>query len=193
MTEKEKLTEGLLYDPMDGMLLEQRQQCKEHCHAYNQLSPSRLGERQRLLELLLGSCSKQTLIEQPFYCDYGYNIHLGKNFYSNHHLVILDAAPVYFGDNVFVGPSCGFYTSGHPLESRQRASGMEYALPIVVEDNVWIGGGVHVVPGVRIGMGSVIGAGSVVTRDIAPYSIAVGNPCRVIGSVPSNDPQNVQP
>lgn len=116
-------------------------------------------------------------------CDYGFNIHIGENFYSNHNLIILDAAPVTFGDNVFIAPNCGFYTAGHPLDATERNKGLEYAHPITVGDNVWIGGNVCVLSGVTIGNNSVIGAGSVVVKDIPPYSLAVGNPCKVIKTV----------
>lgn len=105
---------------------------------------------------------------------------MGKNFYANFNLVILDEAPVTFGDNVFIAPDCGFYTAGHPINAEERNKGLEYARPITVGDNVWIGAGVRVLPGVTIGDNCVIGAGSVVVRDIPPHSLAAGNPCKVI-------------
>jgi len=145
--------------------------------------PSRIEERKQLLRELLGKTGKDFLIEQPFYCDYGYNINLGENFYSNVNCVILDGAPVTFGDNVFIAPNCGFYTAGHPLDVQQRNQGLEYAKPIHVGNNVWIGAHVSVLPGVTIGDNCVIGAGSVVTKDIPANSLAVGNPCRVIRSI----------
>lgn len=123
------------------------------------------------------------LIEQPFYCDYGYNIRVGKNFYANYNLVILDEATVIFGDNVFIAPNCGFYTAAHPLEADARNKGLEYARPIHVGDNVWLGAGVSVLPGVTIGDNCVIGAGSVVSRDIPSNSVAVGNPCKTIKKI----------
>ncbi len=135
-----------------------------------------------LRESLARQASK-FLIEQPFYCDYGYNIHIGENFYSNINLVILDEAPVTFGSNVFIAPNCGFYTAGHPLETDLRNAGLEYARPINVGDNVWIGANVCVLPGVTIGDNCTIGAGSVVVHDIPANSLAVGNPCRVIRTI----------
>lgn len=123
------------------------------------------------------------MIEQPFLCDYGYNIHIGDNFYANHNLVILDGATVKFGDNVFVAPNCGFYTAGHPIDAAERNKGLEYARPITVGNDVWIGGNVCVLPGVTIGDDCVIGAGSVVVKDIPPHSVAVGNPCKVIKKI----------
>ena len=123
------------------------------------------------------------LIEQPFYCDYGYNVHVGENFYANYNLVILDEAPVTFGDNVFIAPFCGFYTAGHPLDAAERNRGLEYARPITVGRNVWFGANVTVLPGVTIGDNCVIGAGSVVNKDIPAGTMAAGNPCRVIKSI----------
>ncbi len=184
MTEKEKMLRGELYDAnYNSQLIEERQQCKAACHAYNRLSPLDMEERQKLLRKLLGRTGENFLIEQPFYCDYGYNISIGENFYSNVNLVILDGAKVTFGDNVFIAPNCGFHTAGHPLDAEQRNKGLEYARPIVVGNNVWIGANVVVVPGVTIGDNCVIGAGSVVTKDIPPHSLAVGNPCRVIREI----------
>ncbi len=120
-------------------------------------------------------------------CDYGYNIEIGDNFYANHNLLILDANKVKFGDNVFIGPNCGFYTSSHPLDYTIRNKGLEYANPIIVGDNVWFGGNVVVLPGVKIGDNTVIGAGSVVTKDIPSGVVAVGNPCRVIKNITISD------
>ena len=123
------------------------------------------------------------MIMPNFYCDYGFNIEIGEKFYSNHNLVILDANKVEFGDNVFIGPNCGFYTSGHPLDYQTRNKGLEYAKPIKVGSNVWIGGNVCVMPGVTIGDNVVIGAGSVVNKDIPSNCVAVGNPCKVIKEI----------
>ncbi|WP_455543057.1 sugar O-acetyltransferase [Intestinibacter sp.] len=111
----------------------------------------------------------------------------GENFYSNHNLVILDGAKVIFGDNVFIGPNCGFYTAGHPIDFDRRNQGLEYAYPITVGNNAWFGAGVHVVPGVTIGSNVVIGAGSVVTKNIPSNSVAVGNPCKVVRQITDED------
>ena len=184
MTEKEKMLAGMIYDAnYDPALIAERQECKELCRDYNTLRPKEMEAREELLRRMFGEVRGNILIEQPFYCDYGYNIRVGENFYANFNLVILDGAPVTFGDNVFIAPNCGFYTAGHPLNPVERNKGLEYARPITVGDNVWIGAGVSVLPGVTIGNNCVIGAGSVVTRDIPDNSLAVGNPCRVIKTI----------
>lgn len=184
MTEKEKCRWGMLYDAnYDRELVEERQMCKDICHEYNLVKPSDLERRREILRKLLGKTGKEFLIEQPFYCDYDYNIEIGENFYSNVNCVILDGAKVKFGDNVFVAPNCGFYTAGHPLDVKQRTAGLEYAKPITIGNNVWIGAQVCVMPGVTIGDNCVIGGGSVVTKDIPANSLAYGNPCRVIREI----------
>ncbi len=181
LTEKEKMMRGLVYDAnYDPQLIAERLECKELCYDYNHLRPKAIAEREELLHKILGEIKGSILIEQPFYCDYGYNIRVGENFYANFNLVILDEAQVTFGDNVFIAPNCGFYTAGHPLDASERNKGLEYARPITVGNNVWIGAQVCVLPGVTIGDNCVIGAGSVVTHDIPAHSVAVGNPCRVI-------------
>lgn len=172
-----------LYDATSKELEQKRLCAKEMCFEYNGLKPSLIEKRDELMRRILGKAGKNLLIEQPFWCDYGYNIEVGDNFYANHGLVILDGAKVVFGNNVFIAPQCGFYTAGHPLDYETRNTGLEYALPITVGDNVWIGGMVTVIPGVTIGSGSVIGAGSVVTRDIPENVVAAGNPCRVIRKI----------
>lgn len=181
MTEKEKCAAGMLYDAnYNPDLLKDRDRCKDICFEYNNTKPSQLYEKKEQLKQLFGKVKGEFTIQAPFWCDYGYNIELGENFYANHNLVILDGAKVKFGDNVFIAPDCGFHTAGHPLDAARRNQGLEYARPITVGDNVWIGAGVQVLPGVTIGDNAVIGAGSVVTKDIPANVIAVGNPCRVL-------------
>lgn len=178
------MLEGILYDAnYDPQLIAERLECKELCRDYNDLRPKNMAARDGLIRRILGEVKGDVLVEQPFYCDYGYNISVGRNFYANFNLVILDEAKVTFGDNVFIAPNCGFYTAGHPVDAVERNKGLEYARPISVGDNVWIGAHVCVLPGVTIGENCVIGAGSVVVRDIPAGSIAVGNPCRVIKKI----------
>ena len=186
MTEKEKMLKGLLYDAnYDAQLLDERAHAKSLCFSFNHLAPQDTSKRQSILRELFGKTPEHFFVEQPFYCDYGYHIEIGENFFANHNCIILDAAKVIFKNNVFVGPNCSFYTAGHPLDPDQRACGLEYARPITVGNNVWIGGNVVVLPGVTIGDHSVIGAGSVVTHDIPSGVLAVGNPCRIVRSIHS--------
>ena len=190
MTEKEKMCAQMLYDAnYDQALLEERDKAKDLCHQYNQLRPSDRAGQQEVLKKLLGKTGENFTLTAPFWCDYGYNIELGENFYANHNLVILDGAKVTFGDNVFIGPDCGFHTSGHPIDFERRNQGLEYAYSITVGDNVWIGAGVHVMPGVTIGSNVVIGGGSVVVKDIPDNCVAVGNPCKVIRAITEEDKQ----
>ncbi len=186
MTEKEKMIAGLLYDAnYDEQLLAERAHAKELCFAINHTPPSDMQRRQSLFKQLLGKTPAHFVIEPPFYCDYGYHIEIGENFFANHNCIILDEAKVVFKDNVFVAPNCSFYTAGHPFDPIQRNAGLEYAKPITVGNNVWIGGNVVVLPGVSIGDNAVIGAGSVVVRDVPAGVLAVGNPCRVIRTIVS--------
>ena len=193
MTEKEKMINGnLYYAELDETLTKERIYCKDLCAEYNRLMPSDIENRNKIIRKLIGKTGEHFWIEQNFWCDYGYNITLGEDFYANHNLVILDGAKVTFGSHCFIAPNCGFYTAGHPLDAQQRNSGLEYAKPLTVGDNVWFGGNVIVLPGVTIGDNVVIGAGSVVNKDIPSNVIAVGNPCHPIREITEKDIAKLQ-
>ncbi|OYQ67961.1 sugar O-acetyltransferase [Aerococcus sp. 1KP-2016] len=188
LTEREKMLEGLLYDAnYDEALIAERAVAKDLCFDFNQTRPSDVAGQTKIMQDLLGKTGDNFTVVAPFWCDYGSNIEIGDNFFANHNCVILDGAKVTFGDNVFIAPDCGFYTAGHPLDAERRNQGLEYAKPITVGDNVWIGGGVKVMPGVTIGDNAVIGGGSVVTKDIPANVIAVGNPCRILREITPED------
>ena len=189
MTEKEKMLRQMLYDANnDTNLIEERKIAKDLCYDFNRLRPSDVVGQQKIMRQLLGKTIGDSFcIVAPFWCDYGYNIEIGENFFANHNTVILDGAQVKFGNNVFIAPNCGFHTAGHPIDAERRNKGLEYAYPITVGDNVWIGAGVQVMPGVTIGSNVVIGGGSVVVKDIPSNVVAVGNPCRVVRPITDED------
>lgn len=188
MTQWEKAQAGYLYDAnYEPELIAMRNTCADLCWEYNQCRPSDTERKQQLIHKILGNIKGNITVTAPFYCDYGVNISVGDNFYTNYNVVILDGARVTFGDNVFIAPDCVFSTAGHSLDAQQRNQGLEIALPITVGDNVWIGTQVAVLPGVTIGSNTVIGAGSVVNRDIPDGVVAVGNPCRVLRAITEAD------
>lgn len=182
MTEKEKMLAGKLYDSSDKQLVDELIKAKKLCNQYNNLDVEDIEKGNKIIKQLFSKTGKNFMIMPNFYCDYGFNIEIGENFYSNHNLVILDANKVTFGNNVKIGPNCGFYTSGHPMDKETRRT-VEFAKPIKIGNDVWIGGNVCVMPGVTIGDNAVIGAGSVVTKDIPSNVVAVGNPCKVIKEI----------
>lgn len=183
MNEKEKMLLGKWYDATDQELVKQRLNAKDLCFELNQIKPSNLEKRNSIINKLLGYQPDNLELLSPFTCDYGNNIVLGKNVFINSNCYFMDGAKITVGDNVFIGPSCGFYTANHPLDYQTRNQGVEQALPILIGNNVWLGGNVIVLPGVEIGDGCVIGAGSVVTKDIEANSIATGVPCKVIKKI----------
>ena len=186
-------TAGRLYDAnFDPIVTGAVRECKDLCWEYNQIRPSDDTARAEVIDRIIGSHGEHFTFVQPFWCDYGKNIHVGENFYCNHGLVVLDGAPVTLGHDVYIAPNCVFSTAGHPVDTERRNQGLEYALPITVGDNVWIGMGVLVCPGVTIGSNVVIGAGSVVVKDIPSGVVAVGNPCRVLREITEADAQRYE-
>jgi len=186
-SEKCKMLSGKPYKAFDSELLKERQDAKELIFTFNSSRPNEINERNEVLKKLLGKTENTFFIEPPFRCDYGYNIEIGDNFYSNYNLIILDCAKVTFGNNVLIGPNVGIYTAGHPLDYVKRNQEYEYALPINIGNNVWIGGNVVINPGITIGDNAVIGSGSVVTRNIPNNVIAVGNPCNILREITEDD------
>lgn len=178
-TEKQKMLAGELYDPIDPVLSQERDRCRNLCLALNATREEQKEERQRLLNELLGK-QIDAWIQPPFFCDYGTNIVLGSKVFFNFNCVVLDVMPVTIGDNVLFGPAVQIYTATHPISAVERRKWLESARPITIGSDVWVGGGAVICPGVTIGDRSVIGAGSVVTRDIPPDVFAAGNPARVV-------------
>lgn len=192
MTEKEKMLKGLLYDAnYNKELLADRLKAKDLCFKYNTTLPSDEESLRKIIGELKIKTKENFFLTPPFYCDYGYNISVGENFYANHNLIILDGNRVSFGDNVFIAPSCTFSTAGHPLDKERRNKGLEYAHPITVGDDVWFGANVTVLPGVKIGSNVVIGAGSLVNKDIPDGYLAFGNPCKVVRKITEKDIENL--
>lgn len=168
-------------------LFKERQFAKLKLAEFNNLQPDKIRERNQIIKELFGKTDGNFFIEPPFRCDYGYNIEIGKNFYSNYNLIILDCNKVIIGDNVMIAPNVGIYTAGHPVHPEKRNELFEYALPVNIGNNVWIGGHTVINPNVSIGDNTVIGAGSVITKDIPANVIAFGNPCKVHREITEED------
>jgi acetyltransferase-like isoleucine patch superfamily enzyme len=179
MTEKEKMLAGMFYNPMDEELFKDRQKAKRLCYRFNSIEPDKYDDRQAILKELFQT-ENDCYIEPNFFCDYGYNIQIGKNFYANHNCIILDVNKVKIGDNVMFAPNVQVYTATHPLNAQERIAGKEMGYAIEIGDNVWIGGGAIICPGVKIGRNTTIAAGSVVTKNIPDNVLAAGNPCKII-------------
>lgn len=179
-TEKEKMLAGELYDALDAQLSEDRLKARLLIKELNDSREDQTTERTRLLKELIPNAGEGLWLQPPFYCDYGYNIKLGEKVFFNFNCVVLDVAQVTIGSRTLFGPNVQIYTATHPIDHKVRASGLEFAKPITIGEDVWVGGSAVICPGVNIGDRSVIGAGSVVTRDIPADVFAAGNPCKVI-------------
>jgi maltose O-acetyltransferase len=177
------MVRGELYMANDSELVAARVRARRLWSEFNCTDPAADTERSRVLQELLGRIGARSVIEPPFYCDYGSNIVLGNDVFINFGCVFLDPGPITLGDEVMVGPSVQLLTADHPREAAARVAGPELARAIEVGSRVWLGGGVIVCPGVTIGGNTVVGAGSVVTRDLPAGVVAAGNPCRVIRSL----------
>ncbi len=181
-TEREKMLSGSMYDPFDPELAALRDRARDLCQDLNATREAQVEERRRILRELFGTGGDSVWMQPPFYCDYGVNIHLGERVFFNFNCVVLDVAEVRIGDFTLFGPSVQIYTATHPMDAAARRL-HEYARPITIGADVWVGGAAVICPGVTIGPRSVIGAGSVVTRDVPEGVLAAGNPCRVIRPV----------
>lgn len=176
MSEKAKMLAGRMYNASDPELVQERRHAHAACRAFNaaEHSPQSMAELYRIF----ASAGDGVYLESPFFCDYGYNIHLGDRVYFNFNVTILDCAPVHIGSDVKFGPGVQIYTAGHSLDRERRRAGDEFALPITIEDDVWLGGSAIVLPGVTIGRGAIVGAGAVVTRNVRPGRKVGGSPAR---------------
>ena len=182
-SEKENMLRGELYDPLDPRLSAERRRARLLTKALNDTDDTRQEERARLIRELIPDSGAGVWIEPPFYCDYGTNITLGDRVFFNFNCVVLDVAPVRIGSGALFGPAVQIYAATHPLSAAERRAGLEYGKPVEIGDDVWVGGGAVICPGVRVGARSVVGAGSVVTRDVPEAVFAAGNPARVIREI----------
>lgn len=180
-SEREKALAGEWYDCLDPGLEADRQDAKELIRLHNRADAA--PDREAILRRLLGHIGTASIVEPPFYCAYGRNIYIGDHVFLNVLCTILDCNEVRIGDHVMVGPAVHIYTAAHHLQAEPRNRGLEVARPIVIEDDVWIGGSAVLLPGVRIGRGAVVGAGSVVTHDVPADTVAAGNPARAIREI----------
>ncbi|CEN89266.1 maltose O-acetyltransferase [[Clostridium] sordellii] len=180
MTEKEKMLSGKAYIASDEELVKERKYARKITRLFNQTTEEDDYERVILLKKLFGATGENIYIEPSFKCDYGSNIYIGDNFYANFNCIMLDVCEIKIGKNVMLAPNVQIYTAYHPIDAKLRNSGIEYGASVTIGDNVWIGGGAIINPGVNIGDNVVIGSGSVVTKDIPANCVAVGNPCKII-------------
>ncbi|AIY04469.1 maltose O-acetyltransferase [Planococcus sp. PAMC 21323] len=183
LTEKEKMLAGEMYDPHDSELRQKRMNARRLSRLFNDTTEMDGQDRSDLLKKLLGSTGDNIHVEPTIRCDYGFNIHVGNNFYANFDCVFLDVCEIRIGDNCMISPGVHIYTATHPLNAAARNSGKEFGKPVIIGDNVWIGGRAIITPGVTIGNNAIIAAGAVVTQDVLPNTLVGGNPARLIKQV----------
>ncbi|MBM7565995.1 maltose acetyltransferase domain-containing protein [Paenibacillus sacheonensis] len=192
-TEKEKMISGELYNAGDPELVQERLRARRISRLFNESLETEDERRRELLGELFGSTGSRYYVEPTFRCDYGYNIHVGENFYANFDCVFLDVCAIRLGDNCFLGPGVHIYTATHPLDAEERISGAEFGKPVTIGSSVWIGGRAVINPGITIGNNAVIASGAVVTKDVPDNVVVGGNPAKVIkliGVVQDREPSN---
>lgn len=182
-TEKQKMLNGELYNPSDIELAKEQMNARRLTRLYNETVETEGEIRTDLLKELLGSTGENIQIEPNLRCDYGYNLHVGENFYANFDCVFLDVCEIRIGDNCMIAPGVHIYTATHPINPTERNAGLEYGIPVTIGDNVWIGGRAVINPGVNIGDNVVIASGAVVTKDVPANVIVGGNPARTIKKI----------
>ena len=184
---EQRIKNGKLYYCTDPVLMEEQTRCLEILYDYNQTRPSQGKLRQEILHKLFAEMGKNCYIEPPLHANWGKNVHMGNQVYANFNLTLVDDTDIFIGDNVMFAPNVIIDTATHPIRPDIRRKQAQFNLPVVIEDNVWIGAGAIILPGVRIGENSVIGAGSVVTKDIPANVVAYGSPCRVMREIGQRD------
>lgn len=188
MNNRERMNAGKIYDPGDEDILQEQFSYLEKQCDYNETRPSEMKKREQLLREMFGSIGENCYIEPPFHANWGgKHVHMGNGVYANFNLTMVDDGNIYIGDHVMFGPNVTIATAGHPIEPGLREKGLQYNIDVHIGNNVWIGAGVIILPGVNIGDDTVIGAGSVVTKDIPAGVVAVGNPCRVLREIGEHD------
>lgn len=183
----ERMRNGSLYYCTDESLMAEQTACLEVLYDFNQTRPSESKKRQELLKKLFAEVGSGCYVEPPLHANWGKNVHMGKDVYANFNLTLVDDTDIYIGNHVMIGPGVILDTGTHPIHPSLRKKQAQYNLPVYIEDNVWIGAGAIILPGIRVGENSVIGAGSVVTKDIPANVVAVGSPCRVLREIGEQD------
>lgn len=189
MIQKKRMLSGHPYKADDPLLSKERIRARKLAKKYNASSPSKIRKKTKLLHKMLGKCGDKCVIHPPFYCDYGYNIEVGENFFANYNCILLDINKITIGNNVMLAPGVIITTAGHPIHSGARNSGWEYGKPIRIGNNVWIGTNAVINPGVSIGNNVVIGSGSIVVHNIPDNVVCVGNPSRIVKRITEDDKQ----
>ncbi|TWT05481.1 acetyltransferase [Planococcus sp. CPCC 101016] len=182
-TEKEKMLAGEMYDSQDSELRQNRMNARRLTRLFNETTEMDGQDRADLLKKLFGSTGELIYVEPTIRCDYGFNVHVGENFYANFDCVFLDVCEIRIGDNCLMAPGVHIYTATHPLNPEARNSGKEFGKPVTIGNNVWIGGRAVINPGITIGDNAVIASGAIVTKDVPPNTIVGGNPAKAIGHI----------